>query len=92
VITLHIEHPISDLPTWKAAFDRFAEHRHKAGVREERVRHPVEDDRYILVDLDFDTREQAQLFLGFLQTTVWASVEASPALAGTPETRLLEAV
>lgn len=22
--TLHIEHPISDLTTWKAAFDRFA--------------------------------------------------------------------
>jgi hypothetical protein len=21
--TLHIEHPISDLTTWKAAFDRF---------------------------------------------------------------------
>jgi hypothetical protein len=31
--TLHIEHPISDLTTWKAAFDRFAPVRQQSGVR-----------------------------------------------------------
>lgn len=31
--TLHIQHPISDTGTWKAAFDRFAEARAKSGVR-----------------------------------------------------------
>ena len=31
--TLHIQHPISDIGTWKAAFDRFAEARAKSGVR-----------------------------------------------------------
>ncbi|MGY1774509.1 hypothetical protein ACI8AV_01505 [Geodermatophilus sp. SYSU D00804] len=92
MITLHIEHPISDLPTWKAAFDLFAERRRQAGVCGERVRHPVDDDRYVLVDLDFPTREQAQRFLDFLETTVWASRDSSPALAGTPRTRLLEPV
>lgn len=90
MITLHIEHPITDLATWKAAFDRFADRRRQGGVCGQRVQHPIDDDRYILVDLDFATREQAQQFLGFLQTTVWASRNSAPALAGTPLTRILE--
>jgi hypothetical protein len=90
--TLHIEHPISDLPTWTAAFDRFAEARRRGGVCGERVQQPVDDDRYVLVDLDFPTREQARGFLHFLETTVWTSPDSSPALAGTPRTRLLEPV
>jgi hypothetical protein len=90
--TLHIEHPVTDLATWKAAFDRFAERRRLAGVCAERLGRPVDDDRYVLVDLDFPTREQAESFLGFLETTVWASADLSPALAGTPRTRILEPV
>jgi hypothetical protein len=90
--TLHIEHPITDLVTWKAAFDRFAERRRQGGVRGERVQHPVDDDRYVVVDLDFPTREQAQQFLSFLETTVWASPDSSPALAGTPRARILEPI
>ena len=90
MITLHIEHPVSDLTTWRAAFDQFAERRRQGGVCAEWVRHPVDDDHYVLVDLDFATREQAQRFLDFLETTVWASRDSSPALAGTPRTRVLE--
>ena len=90
MITLHIEHPVTDLPTWQAAFDRFAERRRQGGVQGQRVHHPVDDDRYVVVDLDFTTREQAERFLGFLQTRVWSSTENSPALVGTPQTRLLE--
>jgi hypothetical protein len=44
----------------------------------------------VVIDLDFEAREPAQRFLGFLESTVWASREASPALAGTPRTRILE--
>lgn len=88
--TLHIEHPITDFGTWSDAFGRFAEARRQGGVRGERVARPVDDDRYVVVDLDFPTREQAERFLGFLLTRVWASAETSPALVGTPQTRLLE--
>ena len=90
--TLHIEHPITDFATWRAAYDRFADHRRQAGVNAERVAQPVDDGQYVVVDLDFPSRDQAERFLGFLQTTVWASRDASPALAGTPQTRLLEPV
>lgn len=92
MITLHIEHPISDLPTWKAAFDRFAERRRQGGVCGERLNQPVDDDRYVMVDLDFSTREQAEQFLSFLETAVWSSPDRSPALAGTPRTLIVEPV
>ena len=90
--TLHIEHPITDLRTWCAAYDRFADRRRDAGVSAERVQQPVDDEHYVVVDLDFPSREQAQRFLTFLETTVWATRGASPALAGSPRTRILEPV
>jgi hypothetical protein len=88
--TLHIEHPVTDLAVWRAAFDRFAERRRTGGVSAERVQHPVDDDHYVVVDLDFPTREAAERFRGFLESAVWASPDTSPALAGTPRTRILE--
>ena len=87
--TLHIEHPITDLATWLGAFRRFADARTKAGVRSQRVRQPVDDDKYIYVDLDFDSVEAAEAFKRFLETTVWTSRDASPALGGTPRARIL---
>lgn len=92
MVTLHIEHPITDLHTWLQAFARFADARRKAGVRAERVRQPVDDDNYIDVALDFDTVEEADGFKSFLETTVWASADASPALAGDPRARILREV
>lgn len=90
--TLHIEHPITDLETWLAAFGRFAEARAQAGVTEQRVHQPVDDDHYIYVELDFDTADQAEGFKSFLETKVWSSPEASPGLGGTPRARVLTQV
>ena len=89
--TLHIEHPISDFDTWNAAFARFAAARRQAGVRDQRVLRPVGDPAYVVVDLDFDTVGEAERFLGFLRANVWAVADNSPALAGEPQTRILEA-
>jgi hypothetical protein len=90
--TLHIEHPITDLGAWLAAFNRFAEARGKAGVQAQRVQHPVDDPNYIIIDLDFTTTDAAQRFLAFLNTKVWSSTDNAPALAGTPQTKLLQNV
>ncbi len=46
--TLHIEHAISDLPTWLRAFSHFEAARRRAGVRAERVLQPIDDDKYRL--------------------------------------------
>jgi hypothetical protein len=90
--TLHIEHPITDLDTWLAAFDRFADARAAAGVTDQRIWQPTDDQRYIVLNLDFDTTEQAASFLNFLRTQVWASPGNAPALAGAARTSILEAV
>jgi hypothetical protein len=90
--TLHIEHPITDLKTWLGAFTRFEAARRKAGVRAQRIRRPVDDEHYIYISLDFDSVEQASAFKQFLETNVWASAEASPALGGTPTARVLTEV
>jgi hypothetical protein len=82
--TLHIEHPITDYPTWKAAFDRFSDVRAESGVRSFVVRQPVDDEHYVSVDLDFETIEQADGFLVFLREQVWSSPRSAPALAGSP--------
>ena len=90
--TLHIEHAITDLSTWLGAFRRFEDARRSAGVLTQRVHQPVDDDKYIYVDLDFESVAAAEDFKRFLETKVWASEDASPALAGPPRARVLTEV
>lgn len=91
MVTLHIEHPITDFETWAAAFDRFADARRNAGVRAHRVQRPVDDDHHLIISLDFDTAEAAAAFREFLRTVVWANPTNAPGLAGEPRTLLLRA-
>jgi hypothetical protein len=90
VTTLHIEHAIADFDQWKAAFDRFGPARQRSGVLAHRVYRPLDDPRYVLIDLDFAEPGEAQSFLEFLRDRVWASPENSPALAGAPAARLVD--
>ncbi len=90
--TLHIEHAIVDFELWNTAFERFAQHRTDAGVRRHRIHQPVDDPKYVVIDLDFDTTEEAQRFLNFLQTKVWTSTANAPALVGQPQTKILKPV
>lgn len=88
--TLHIEHAITDRDTWLGAFARFAEARKNAGVVSQRVRQPVDDANYILIDLEFETVPAAEAFKTFLETVVWQSADLSPGLGGVPIARVLE--
>jgi hypothetical protein len=88
--TLRIEHAIDDYDVWKQAFDRFAPARANAGVRGYAIRRPADDRKFLTLDLEFDTATGAQAFAVFLQQNVWSSPATSPALAGTPRTRILE--
>lgn len=90
--TLHIEHAITDFDVWKAAFDRFADMRRQSGVHHHRVQRPVDDPKYVVIDLDFATAAEAETFLEFLQARVWSSADTAPALAGRPQTRILSTV
>lgn len=90
--TLHIEHAITDFSTWLAAFDRFADARRSGGARAEVVHQPVGDPNYVVVDVDFDTVDEAKAFLQFLETVVWPNPANAPALAGSPRALVLERV
>jgi hypothetical protein len=90
--TLHIEHPITDYATWRTAFDAFETARRGAGVIAHRIRRPVDDPNYIVIALEFETVERATGFRQFLETNVWSSPNASPALVGKPRTLILDDV
>ncbi len=87
--TLRIEHPITDYTVWKHAFDRGSDMRKAGGVRSHVIRRPVDDPRYVIADLDFDSAQEANAFLDTLRTRVWSTPANSPALAGDPLTRIL---
>ncbi len=87
---LLIEHPISDFDTWYDAFGRFAERRKEGGVLSERITQPFDDPHYVLIDLEFANVEAAQRFQQFLETQVWSNPANSPALEGSPRTRIVE--
>jgi hypothetical protein len=89
MVTLQMEHAITDYDTWKQAFDRFAEKRTAAGVRSHRVAKDADDENYLVIELDFDRREQAEAFRTFLVEQVWAIPANAPALNGSPTTRIL---
>lgn len=86
--TLRIEHAISDFDTWYGAFGRFEPRRKEGGVLRERITQPVDDPHYVFIELDFATVEAAQHFQQFLETQIWSTPANSPALKGTPQTRI----
>ena len=61
-------------------------------MKAQRVAQPIDDENYIYVELDFDSVDQAEAFKEFLETRVWSSPDASPALGGTPRARVLRPV
>ncbi len=87
---LHIEHAISDYLTWRAAFDRMASARENAGVIRQEVQQPVDDPHYVVVDLEFATRAEAETFLAFLRANVWSARDSAPALVGAPDAKVLQ--
>ena len=88
--TLQIQHEITDFVTWSNAFGQFADARKGAGCLSERVRRPVDQPDYVVVDLEFATVEEAEGFLGFLRQVVWSIADNSPALVGEPLARVLQ--
>jgi hypothetical protein len=91
VPVLQIEHPVRDFETWKAAFDRETVRRDVSGVRRYQIYRPVDDPRFIEVDLEFDSRGKAETFKLGLEE-LWRSPQAAPALGGTPRARIVDIV
>ncbi len=88
---LHIEHPIRDFGTWKKAFESDPVGRERSGVRRYQILRPIDDPNYVMIDLEFDNPRAAEALLAALRE-LWQSPAAMSALAGSPQTRIVEEV
>ncbi|MCB9419741.1 MAG: hypothetical protein H6667_08050 [Ardenticatenaceae bacterium] len=86
---LRIEHPILNYDGWKQAFDNDPVGREKSGVRRYQILRPVDDPNYVMIDLEFDTVNQAEALLAAMRV-VWGRVEGT--IMMNPESRIVEAV
>ncbi len=89
MFVLHIEHHVPDYDGWKQAFDSDPAGREKSGVRRYQVLRSVDDPNYVTIDLEFQTKAEAEGLLAAMQV-VWGRVQGS-VIAG-PQWRLSEVV
>jgi len=86
---LRIEHPVPDFDGWKRAFDGDPGFRERSGVRRYRILRSIDDPNYVMIDLEFDTRAEAEALLTALRA-IWARVEGS--VMRDPQARIVEVV
>jgi hypothetical protein len=86
---LRIEHPVPDYDTWKEAFDSDPADRQRSGVRRYRIMRRVEDPKYVLIDLEFDTVGEAEALLAGMRV-VWERVGG--VVMANPVAQVVEAV
>ena len=89
MIVLQIEHPVPSFAGWKQAFDSDPVDRKGSGVRRYRVMHPVDNQNYSMIELEFDTVADAEAMLGKLRE-LWGRVEGT--VMTNPQTRIIEIV
>lgn len=84
---LHIEHPIPSFESWKKAFDSDPVGRERSGVRRYQITQPVDDPNYVMIDLEFGSRREAEALLAAMQE-VWGRVQGT--IMWDPKTRISE--
>jgi len=86
---LKIEHPVPDFEGWRKAFESDPVGRKKSGVRRYRVLRPIDDAKFVMIDLEFDTASDAEALLAAMRV-VWGRVEGK--VMTNPKTRIVEVV
>jgi hypothetical protein len=86
---LQIEHPVPDFGGWKRAFDSDPIGRERSGVRRYRVLRPVDNPKYAMIDLEFDSAPEAEACLVALKK-LWPKVEGR--VMENPRARIVEVV
>ena len=84
---LRIEHPVPSFDGWKQAFDSDPAGREKSGVRRYQISRAIDDPNYVMIDLEFDTAQQAEALLAAMRT-VWGRVEGT--IMTNPKARIVE--
>ncbi len=87
MIIVQIEHPVPNFDAWKKAFDSDPVGRERSGVRRYRVLRPIDNPNYSMVDLEFDSSNEAEAFLAAMRE-VWRRVEGT--IIESPRVRIVE--
>ncbi len=86
---LRIQHAVPSYDSWKRAFDSDPMERSKSGVRRYSVFRSLEDQNFVMIDLELDTMEEAQAMLERLRQ-LWAGPGGS--VMRNPEAWIMEAI
>jgi hypothetical protein len=86
---LRIQHVVPNFDGWKRAFDSDPMDRRKSGVRRYDVYRSVTEPDLVMIDLAFDTLEEAHQMLGRLRQ-LWAG--PGGAVVRNPEAWIVDAV
>jgi hypothetical protein len=84
---LRVEHAVSDFDAWKNVFDSDPVGRKQQGVRRYRILRQVDDPGYVLIDLEFDSADEAEAFAAALRE-IWGRVD----VMRNPQARVAEVV
>lgn len=86
---LRIEHSVPNYDGWKRAFDSDPADRQGHGVRRYQIFRSVDDPSYVMIDLEFDTQEEAEGLLATMRG-VWAG--PAKEVMRNPQGRIVETV
>jgi hypothetical protein len=86
---LRIEHTVPDYERWKQAFDSDPIGRERMGVRRYQILRPVDDQNYVMVDVEFDSRPAAEGLLSAMRN-LWS--QAGHAVSANQRAWITEAV
>jgi len=86
---LRVEHQVPDFDGWKEAFDSDPIGRKQSGVRRYRVLRPIDDPNYVMIDLEFDSLNEAESVRAALQG-LWSRVQGQ--VMTDPRVRIVEVV
>ena len=86
MIVLQVEHNVSSYDGWKKAFDNDPINRKKSGVKRYQIYQSVEDAKYVVIDLYFDSLDKALATLKALQE-LWGKVQGTVMV--DPKARIL---
>jgi hypothetical protein len=89
VVILRIEHPVPDYAGWKHAFDGDPANRKQSGVRRYQILRSLDDSNYVMIDLEFDTKSEAEALLAKMRV-IWERIQGTT--MSNPQARIVETV
>jgi hypothetical protein len=87
--TVRIEHNVSNFDQWKRAFDGDPVGRKTLGVRRFQVLRAQDDLNFVMIDLDFDSVGEAEVFLRAMEK-IWTG--PGKAVMQNPRARVVNVV